>query len=273
MVSGRGRAAESGSIRQGKRRGAGRPVHTPVHALVHRIRCQPKDGRFAYLTHGSVEEKSSYSLAVDNGPERRTGSRLAPRGQLKRLFEKAGEGRWLVLLSLTTLLLYLAMIPSFHAMSGHGASLGSFEDATSVSESTAIAEEWGSAGREGARTQLVIDLPFMVSYALLLAGACNFVAKRAACVGWSRFASFAEVAAWSGPIAAGCDLMQNISLALVLGGQHSQPWPRISASTAIVTRSLFYGVLTAAICASVAITVKRRLTGGQSETAPERAPE
>lgn len=210
---------------------------------------------------------------MDDAAGVRTASRLAPKGRVKRLFRVFGQGRWLALVSLTTLLLYLAMIPSFHAMSGHGASLGSFEDATSVSESTAIVEEWGSAGREGAWIQLVIDLPFMASYALLLAGACSFVARRAAEVSWNRFASFAEVAAWSGPIAAGCDLMQNISLALILGGQHSQPWPRISASTAIVTRSLFYGVLTAAICASIAITLKRGLSSGQSETAPERASE
>lgn len=203
----------------------------------------------------------------------RTASRLAPRGRAKRLFGVFGQGRWLALVSLTTLLLYLAMIPSFHAMSGHGASLGSFEDATSVSESTAIIEEWGSAGRNGAWVQLAIDLPFMVSYALLLAGACNFVARRAAEVGWSRFASFAEVAAWSGPIAAGCDLMQNISLALILGGQHSQPWPLISASTAIVTRSLFYGVLTAAICTSIAITLKRGSSSGQSDPASEQVSE
>jgi hypothetical protein len=195
---------------------------------------------------------------------------LAPRGWIRRLFGTIGQGRWLALVSLTTLLLYLAMIPSFHAMSSHGASLGSFEDATSVAEISAIVEEWGSAGRQGAWVQLVIDLPFMASYALLLAGACTFIARRAEAVGWSRLAAGSEVAAWSGPIAAGCDLMQNISLALVLSGQHSQPWPRISASTAIVTRSLFYGVLIAAICAAVVIALKSWRAGRSQADAVSR---
>ncbi len=148
--------------------------------------------------------------------------------------------------------------------------MGSFEDATSVAESSRIVEEWGSAGREGAWVQLVIDLPFMASYALLLAGACTFVARRAEAVGWNRLAAVSEVAAWSGPIAAGCDLMQNISLGLVLSGQHSQPWPRISASTAIVTRSLFYGVLIAAICTSVVIALKRWRAGRSQADAVSR---
>jgi hypothetical protein len=54
--------------------------------------------------------------------------------------------------------------------------LGTFEDAGSVAESSAIVTEWGSAGRSAAATQLLIDLPFMASYALFLAGACTFVA-------------------------------------------------------------------------------------------------
>jgi hypothetical protein len=195
---------------------------------------------------------------------------LAPRGWIRRLFGTFGRGRWLALVSLTTLLLYLAMIPSFHAMSSHGTSLGSFEDATSVAESSGIVEEWGSAGREGAWVQLVIDLPFMASYALLLAGACTFVARRAEAVGWNRLAGISEVAAWSGPIAAGFDLMQNISLSLILSGQHSQPWPRVSASTAIVTRSLFYGVLIAAICTSAVIAVKRWRAGRNQADAVSR---
>jgi hypothetical protein len=129
---------------------------------------------------------------------------------------------------------------------------------TSAIRSGGIVSEWGSAGRQAAWIQLGIDLPFMASYMLLLAGACMFLAKRASEVGWSRLSRVAEVAAWSGPVAAACDLAQDISLALILGGHHSQPWPRISASTAIVTRSLFYGVLVFAICGSVIIQLRKR---------------
>jgi hypothetical protein len=142
------------------------------------------------------------------------------------------------------------MIPSFHGMSGHGASLGSFEDAGGVAESTRIVAEWGSAGRDAARTQLLIDLPFMVSYALFLAGACTFVAGRARRLGRRKLTKAAEVLAWCGPVAAACDLAQNIALAMVLGGHHTQPWPRISSLTAIVTRGLAEGALLFAIAAT-----------------------
>jgi hypothetical protein len=183
---------------------------------------------------------------------RTVGQGLRPEAETRRLFLIAGEPWWLIVLATTTLLFYLAMIPTFHAMSSHGASLGSFEDATSAMRSGEIVDEWGRAGRLAAWVQLAIDLPFMISYALLLAGACMFLARRAAQVGWDRLSTFAEIAAWSGPVAAGCDLAQNLSLALILSGHHSQPWPRISANTAIVTRSLFYGVLIFAICGSAA---------------------
>jgi hypothetical protein len=146
-----------------------------------------------------------------------------------------------------TVLLYLAMVPSFHGMSGNGASLASFEDAGSVAESTRIVSEWGSAGRDAARTQLLIDLPFMVSYALFLAGACTFVADRAESKGRLKLAKVAEVLAWCGPVAAALDLAQDIALALVLGGHHSQPWPRISSLSAIATRGLAEGALVFAI--------------------------
>lgn len=179
---------------------------------------------------------------------------------MRRLLEAAGRPRWLAVSGVATVLLYLAMIPAFHGMSGHGASLGSFEDAAGVEESARIVNEWGSAGRDAARTQLLIDLPFMVSYALFLAGACMFVAGRAKRLGRMRLTRAAEVLAWCGPIAAACDLAQNIALALILAGHHTQPWPRISAGTAIVSRGLAEGVLLFAIVATASTFVRGGLS-------------
>lgn len=178
-------------------------------------------------------------------------------GRIRRLFEAVGRPRWLAATGAATVLLYLAMIPSFHGMSGHGASLGTFEDARSVVESTRIVTEWGDAGRDAARTQLLIDLPFMVSYALFLAGACTFVAGRARRVGRPRLGRVAEVLAWCGPIAAALDLAQNVALALILTGHHTQPWPLVSADTAVITRGLAEGVLIFAIFAGVSTLVGR----------------
>jgi hypothetical protein len=179
---------------------------------------------------------------------------------MREVLEHAGRPRWLAVAGAATVLLYLAMIPSFHGMSGHGASLGSFEDASRVTESTKIVTEWGDAGRDAARTQLLIDLPFMVSYALFLAGACMFVAGRARRVGRPRLGRVAEGLAWCGPIAAAFDLAQNVALALVLAGHHAQPWPRVSAWTAIVTRGLAEGVLVFAIVAATTTLVGRSPT-------------
>lgn len=169
---------------------------------------------------------------------------------VRRLFEAVARPRWLAVSGAATVLLYLAMIPSFHGMSGHGASLGSFEDAGSVAESTRIVAEWGSAGREAARNQLLIDLPFMVGYALFLAGACTFVAGRARHLGRRKLTRIAEVLAWFGSLAAALDLAQDIALALVLGGRHAQPWPRISSLSAILTRGLAEGAFLFAIAAT-----------------------
>ncbi len=191
---------------------------------------------------------------IDQGSARQSRPRS---GRIQRLFETVGRPRWLAATGAATVLLYLAMIPSFHGMSGHGTSLGSFEDARSVRESTRIVTEWGGAGRGAARTQLLIDLPFMVSYALFLAGACTFVAARARLVGRLRLGRVAEVLAWGGPIAAALDLAQDIALALVLAGHHTQPWPLISADTAIVTRGLAEGVFVFAIIGGASTLVGR----------------
>ena len=44
---------------------------------------------------------------------------LAPIGRARRLFTAVGKPRWLLALAVATLLLYLAMVPSFHAMAKH----------------------------------------------------------------------------------------------------------------------------------------------------------
>jgi hypothetical protein len=191
-----------------------------------------------------------------------TRSPSAPQGKARRLFKVMGGPRWLVASGMATVFLYLAMVPSFHGMSDHGASLGSFEDAGSVGRSSEIVDEWGDAGRDAARSQLLIDLPFMVSYASFLAGACMFVAGRARRLGRSRLTRLAAAIAWCGPIAAACDLAQNIALALILGGHHTQPWPRISAVTAIVTRGLAEGALLFVIVGAAITLFPRPQTEG-----------
>jgi hypothetical protein len=157
---------------------------------------------------------------------------------LPRLFVAAGTTRGLWGLAALTLLSGAAMLPALWTMADHGASVFAFESAGSVSRSQEIVAEWGSAGKNAMWWQLAIDTPFLVGYGLFLAGACAAVARRARATGRPRLERAAALVAWLGPIAAAADFAQNVSLALVLGGQMTQPWPRISAFAGRTTTTL-----------------------------------
>jgi hypothetical protein len=140
------------------------------------------------------------------------------------------------------------MLPAMQTMADHGHTVLAFESAATVEKSQEILADWGGAGETAMWWQLAIDVPFLVVYALLLAGLCTAVARRALAVGRLRLARAAVLFAWLGPLAAASDLAQNVSLALVLSGQQTQPWPMISAVAARVTTSLaVISVLFAAI--------------------------
>jgi hypothetical protein len=130
------------------------------------------------------------------------------------------------------------MLPAIGTMSDHGASVVAFEFAGSMGRSQEILAEWGSAGKAAAWWQLALDTPFLVGYGLLLAGACVAVAHRAERAGSLGLQRTATKVAWFGPLAAGADLLQNISLGLILAGHETQPWPGISALCGCVTLAL-----------------------------------
>jgi hypothetical protein len=170
---------------------------------------------------------ASSSAADGSGPLR-----------LPRLFVWARRPRVLCAFGALALASGAAMLPAMATMSHHGASLLSFEYAGSVARSSQIVTGWGHAGRAAAWWQLALDEPFLIGYGLFLAGACAAVAKRARATGHARLARAGIAFAWCGPLAAGSDLIQNIALALVLTGHHTQPWPRISAVCGAITLSL-----------------------------------
>jgi hypothetical protein len=157
---------------------------------------------------------------------------------LPRLFAAAGTRRGLWGLAALTLLCGAAMLPAMRTMADHGASLIAFESAGSVARSQEILSEWGSAGKAAMWWQLALDTPFLIGYGLFLAGACAAVARRARSAGRPKLGRAAALIAWFGPIAAAADFTQNVSLALVLTGHETQPWPRISAITAPITTTL-----------------------------------
>ncbi len=176
--------------------------------------------------------------------------------RLPRIFIAAGTRRGLLTFAALTALAGLAMLPAIATMANHGASVLDFESAGSVARSQAILAEWGSAGKRAMWWQLAFDTPFAIGYGLLLAGACAAVARRAEATGKRGLEQAALVFAWFGPIAAAADLLQNASLAIVLAGSHSQPWPRISALA--VPATLILGGSAAIFAALGAIATRRR---------------
>lgn len=157
---------------------------------------------------------------------------------LPRLFLAASSKRGLLGLAALTILAGAAMLPAMRTMGAHGASLVAFESAGSVARSQRIVNEWASAGKTAMWWQLALDMPFLVGYGLFLAGACTAVARRARAVGKPRLERAAVIVAWLGPMAAAADFSQNVSLALVLTGHVTQPWPRISAIAGAMTPTL-----------------------------------
>jgi hypothetical protein len=160
------------------------------------------------------------------------------------------------------------MLPAMRTMADHGASLIAFESAGNVSRSQEIVSEWGSAGKAAMWWQLALDVPFLIGYGLFLAGACAAVARRARVGGKPKLERAATMFAWLGPIAAAADFSQNVSLALVLTGHVTQPWPRISAIAGAVTPKL--AIIAALFAVGGALATKGRVTAGP--TAPSAAP-
>jgi hypothetical protein len=183
---------------------------------------------------------------------------------LPRLFVAAGSKRGLMGLAALTILCGAAMLPAMRTMSDHGASLIAFESAGSVARSQEILTEWGSAGKAAMWWQLALDMPFLIGYGLFLAGTCAAVARRARAAGKHGLERAAKIVAWLGPIAAAADFSQNISLALVLTGHVTQPWPRISAIAGPVTTTL--AIVAALFAVGGVLATKRQTTAGPAGT-------
>jgi hypothetical protein len=176
--------------------------------------------------------------------------------------------RRLLALAAVTLISGAAMLPAMRTMSDHGYSLFAFEKAGSVERSTEIVDTWGEAGKRAACWQLAFDTPFLIGYGLFAAGACAAVARRAGRANRLRLRQAAMVVVWFGPLAAAADLLQNISLALILSGHIASPWPQISAVGGSLTTTLMAAALLFAVVGVVATRDESGsgLVGGGAQT-------
>ena len=188
---------------------------------------------------------------------------------MPRLFAYAGRPRSLWILAATTLIFGALMLPAMSTMADRGASLIAFESAGSVARSQEILAAWGDSGKNAAWWQLALDMPFLIGYGLFAAGACAAVARRATRVGKPRLRLAATLIAWCGPVAAAADLLQNVSLALVLRGHVNQPWPRIAATCGPLTTTLMVIALAFALAGTVATRQRPSAEGRQTAGADD----
>src|SRR4029077_4065692 len=136
--------------------------------------------------------------------------------------------RGIAFLAVLTVVAFFGQFPATSTMKDHGASITDFEFAGTTPKVESIVSGFGNEGKEAAWTQLAIDVPFLIGYGLLIAGCCLAAADRLAGTGRGKLAGCIQGAAWCGPLAACCDMVQNVSLAFVLEGYTGQPGPRFS---------------------------------------------
>jgi hypothetical protein len=131
-------------------------------------------------------------------------------------------------LGLIVLLSSMAVGAAATSMTEHGVSVGDFQFAGTSAKAELAYNELGEDGRRAAWWFLALELPFLVSYGLLLCAGCAFAAGRLAAAGAERLARIARFAVVFGLLAAGSDLIQNTALAVNLMGHFSQPAPRLA---------------------------------------------
>jgi hypothetical protein len=135
----------------------------------------------------------------------------------------------------------LAQLPALAAMDAAGADVLTFELMGTSARAEQVLAEWGEAGRAAAAEQLRWDVGFLVGYGLALW-------LMATAVGASRRVTLL------GPLAAGADALENASLAVVLSGTTTQPWPALAATFAAVK----FALLAAWVLGMVLTLVRRR---------------
>jgi hypothetical protein len=131
-------------------------------------------------------------------------------------------------LGLIVLLSSMAIGVAATSMTEHGVSVDDFQLAGTSAKAEQAYNDLGQDGRRAAWRFLAFELPFLVSFGLLLCAGCAFAARQLAAAGAERLARIARFAVVFGLLAAGSDLIQNSALAVNLMGHFAQPAPRLA---------------------------------------------
>jgi hypothetical protein len=126
--------------------------------------------------------------------------------------------RWgLIVSGIAIVALLLAMAPAEDQMQENGVGIVAFELAGSQDRADEILAEWGDAGQDAAREQLLIDFVFLIAYGTFLVLAVAAVRDRLGERGWPRLAAIGAVVVPFGAAAAAFDAVENACLLAVLG--------------------------------------------------------
>lgn len=138
-------------------------------------------------------------------------------------------------LGLVVLVSSLALGAPATSMTEHGVSVDDFQFAGTSAKAEQAYEDLGQDGRRAAWLFLGFELPFLVSFGLLLGAGCAFAAHQLAAARAERLARIARFAVILGLLAALSDLIQNSALAVVLSDHFAQPAPRIAEAFGYLT--------------------------------------
>jgi hypothetical protein len=106
-----------------------------------------------------------------------------------------------------------------------------FEVAGTPQRARRIMERWGDDGRSAARLSLLLDYPFLVTYATIQAIACESAARALERRGHRGMAAAGPPLAWGQLAAGGFDAVENTALLVTLTGRDDRP-PRVARAAA-----------------------------------------
>lgn len=178
------------------------------------------------------------------------------------------RGLWLSGLASLALLGVLAML-DMRMQDTAGPGIIGFELAGSDERASEILSQWGDDGRSAARLSLWLDFPYLLAYSAFLSLAAAAIRDAARRHGWRRFARPGSVIAALPWVAGACDVVEDVNLLLVLGGNGSDASPALATAFAI---GKFAGlvVVGAYLLGGLAALVVRRLrSAGEAPSSPD----
>jgi hypothetical protein len=168
----------------------------------------------------------------------------------------------LIVSGVALIALFLAMAPAEEQMQEAGPGMVSFELSGSQESADEILAEWGDAGRDAAREQLLIDFAFLIAYGTFLTLAVPAVRDRLEGQGRHRLAAVGAGVVSFGAAAAAFDAVENICLLAVLG-EAGQAFPVLASIFAATKFALLAGAI-AYLVVGIALSLRRGLPGARS---------